>query len=38
MLQTSKPYYNEQGEEVMLLTYTNGNTEECKYLRKGRDY
>ena len=38
MLKTSKPYYNEKGEEVMLLTHTNGHTEECQYLRKGRDY
>lgn len=38
MLQTSEPYYNERGEEVMPITYTDGHTDECPYLRKGRDY
>ena len=38
MLQTSQPYYNEKGEEVMLITYTDGHTDECPYLRKGIDY
>lgn len=38
MLHTSEPYYNPDGEEVMLLTYTDGHKEEIPYLRKGRDF
>ena len=38
MLQCSAPYINSQGDEVFLITYSNGTTEECKYLRKGRDW
>lgn len=38
MLTTSAPYFNDKGEEVMLLTYSDGHTDECKYLRKGRDF
>lgn len=37
MLQVSKPYVNLEGKEVILLTYTDGHTEECDYIRVSKN-
>lgn len=38
LVNDSETYCSEKCEEVMLITYTDGHTDECPYLRKGRDY
>lgn len=37
MLQVSKPYFNSLGKEVILLTYSDGHTEECDFIRVNKN-